>query len=70
LIDLGDTYSVAYNRRQSELFVCGFWVTSDFDDGDADQIGAYINLIPRHKALPPVPPGIYYDLVLNYPDDE
>jgi hypothetical protein len=70
LIDLGDTYSVAYNRRQSELFVCGFWVTGDFDDGDADQIGAYINLIPRHKALPPVPPGIHYDLVLNYHGDE
>jgi len=70
LIDLGDTYSVAYNRCRRELFVCGFWVTGDFDDGDADQIGAYINLIPRHKALPPVPPGIHYDLVLNYPDDE
>ena len=70
LIDLGDTYSVAYNDRRPELFVCGFWVTGDFDDGDADQIGAYINLILRHTVLPPVPPGIYYDLVLNYPDDE
>ena len=57
LIDLGDTYSVAYNRRRRELFVCGFWVTGDFDDGDADQIGAYIDLIPQHKALPPIPPA-------------
>ena len=70
LIDLGDTYSVAYNRRRRELFVCGFWVTGDFDNGDADQIGAYINLILQHKALPPIPPGIHYDLILKYPDDE
>ncbi len=70
LIDLGDTYSVAYNRRRRELFVCGFWVTGNFNDGDADQIGAYIDLIPRHKALPPIPPGIHYNRILNYPDDE
>ena len=25
-LHLGDTYSVAYNDRQRELFVCGFWV--------------------------------------------
>ena len=70
LIDLGDTYSVAYNRRRRQLFVCGFWVIGDFDDANADRIGAYIDLIPRHKALPPIPPGIHYDLVLNYPDNE
>ena len=62
LIDLGDTYSVAYNRRRRQLFVCGFWVIGDFDDADEDQIRAYIDLIPRHKALPPIPPGIHYSL--------
>mgnify|MGYP000919399891 FL=1 len=71
LIDLGDTYSVAYNDRRPKLFVCGFWVTGKNDEVEADQIRAYINLIPRHKALPPIPPGIhYYDLILKYPDDE
>jgi hypothetical protein len=70
LIDLGDTYSVAYNRHRRELFVCGFWVPGEFDDGDADQIGSYIDLIPRHKALPPVPPGIHHELILKYPNDE
>ena len=70
LIDLGDTYSVAYNRRRRQLFVCGFWITGDFDDADADQIGAYIDLIPRHKALPPIPPGIHHDLILNPSNDE
>ncbi len=70
LIYLGNTYSVAYNRRRRELFVCGFWVTGDFNDDDADQIGAYIDLISQHKALPPIRPGIHYDRILNYPDDE
>jgi len=71
LIDLGDTYSVAYNDRQPELFVCGFWVTGKNDEVKADQIRAYIDLIPQHKALPPIPPGIhYFDLILKYPDDE
>ena len=70
LIDLGDTYNVAYNRRRSELFVCGFWILGDFDEANADQIRAYINLIPRHKALTPIPPGIHHDLVLNYPEDD
>jgi hypothetical protein len=69
LIDLGDTYSVACNRRRRELFVCGFWLTGDFDKVDADIVRYYISLIPRHKALPPVPPGIHYDLILRYPDD-
>ena len=32
MIDLGDTYSVAYNDHQRELFVCGFWVTGKIDE--------------------------------------
>ena len=70
MIDLGDTYSVAYNDRRRELFVCGFLVTGKIDEVEVDQIRAYIDLIPRHKALPPIPPGIHYDLILKYPDDE
>jgi hypothetical protein len=71
LIDSGDTYSVAYNGRRHELFICGFWVPGEqFDDLKADQIRAYIDLILQHKALPPIPPGIHYDLILKYPDNE
>jgi len=32
MIDLGDTYSVAYNDHRRELFVCGFWVTGKIDE--------------------------------------
>ncbi len=74
LIDLGDTYCVAYNRRRRELFVCGFWVPGNFDDGCANRIRAYVDLIPRDKALPPIPTGINeidsFDLLLTYPEDE
>ena len=70
LIDLGDTYAVEYNRHRRELFVCGFCVRGEFDDADADQIQSYIDLIPRNKALPPVPPGIHYELILQFPNDE
>jgi hypothetical protein len=74
LINLGDTYCVAYNLRRRELFVCGFWVPGNFDDGCADRIRAYIDLIPQDKALPPIPTGINeiesFDLLLTYPEDE
>jgi len=74
LIDLGDTYCVTYNRRHRELFVCGFWVPGNFDDGCADRIRADIDLIPRDKALPPIPTGINeidsFDLLLTHPEDE
>ena len=40
------------------------------DEVEVDQIRAYTDLILRHKALPPIPPGIHYDLILIYPDDE
>ena len=69
------TYCVAYNRRRRELFVCGFWVPGNFDDGCADRIRGYIDLIPRDsKARPPIPTGINeiesFDLLLTYPEDE
>ena len=74
LIDLGDSYCVAFNRRRRELFVCGFWVPGNFDEGFVDQIRAYIDLIPRDKALPPIPTGINeiesFEHLLTYPDDE
>ena len=74
LIDLGDTYCVTYNRRRRKLFVCGFWVPGNFDDGCTDRIRAYVDLIPREKALPPIPTGINkfdsFDLLLTYPEDE
>jgi len=46
MIDLGDTYSVEYNDRRRELFVCGFLVTGKIDEVEVDQIRAYIDLIP------------------------
>ena len=74
LIDLGDSYCIRYNRRRGELFVSGFWVPGLFDDAYADQISAYIDLIPRDKALPPIPTGINeiesFEYLLTYPDDE
>jgi len=74
LIDLGDSYCVRYNRRRGELFVSGFWVPGLFDDAYADQISAYIDLIPRDKALPSIPTGINeiesFEYLLTYPDDE
>jgi len=54
--------------------VCGFWVPGNFDDGCADRIRAYIDLIPQDKALPPIPTDINeiesFDLLLTFPEDE
>ena len=72
LINLGDTYQVAYNRRRGELFVCGFWVPCDYYEPLIDQIKSYIDLIPRNEALPPIPTGLYQPatLLLSPPNDE
>ncbi len=72
LINLGDTYQVVYSRRRAELFVCGFWIRCKMDDAFIDEIKSYIELIPRDKAFPPIPTGIYLSppLLLSPPDDD